>query len=250
MSPAERPPLLDAADLAVALGGVEAVRGVDLRMDGPGWLGILGANGSGKTTLLRGLAGRVRLDRGSVRVNGEDLTARLDRRARRIVLAPDVAALPLELTGAELVALTAAARRARPDEPREVLEALEYPRIARLRVSAMSAGMRQRLALCLAFLGRPDVVLLDEPFNWLDPVAAYDLREALQARVAAGLALITALHEVSTFLTRCDDGLLLQGGRIIRRFGAPELRAGAADLLGFERSLRDLFARPAAEAGS
>jgi ABC-type multidrug transport system ATPase subunit len=103
-------------------------------------------------------------------------------------------------------------------------------------VGAMSSGMRQRLALFLAFLGEPRVVLLDEPFNWLDPVGAFDAKDCL-TEIARTTLVITALHDVATFALRCGSGLMLQDGAIVRRFGASDLETGRDDLQGFERSI-------------
>jgi ABC-type multidrug transport system ATPase subunit len=103
-------------------------------------------------------------------------------------------------------------------------------------VDALSSGWRQRLALGLAFIGEPRLVLLDEPFNWLDPVAAYNVKDRLTA-LAADRLVITALHDVSTFALRCDHGVLLQDGRVSARFGPSDLAAARADLSGFERGV-------------
>ena len=77
-------------------------------------------------------------------------------------------------------------------------------------------------------------MILDEPFNWLDPVAAFDLRRALRDEVGRGLTLVTALHDLTTF-TACDAGALVGGGRVLLDVTAPMLRAAAADPAGFER---------------
>ena len=109
---------------------------------------------------------------------------------------------------------------------------LEIDRLRHTPVIAMSSGMRQRLALHLAFLGDPAVVLLDEPFNWLDPVAAYDLKEEL-GRYARSAVLITPLHDVATFATRRTAGLLLREGSVGRSFRGEDLERAAIDVRGF-----------------
>ena len=103
---------------------------------------------------------------------------------------------------------------------------------------ALSAGMGQRVALLAAFLDLPAIVILDEPFNWLDPLTAFDVKEALRALVTArAMTLVTALHDVSTMTAFCDRGLLMAGGRIALTMEEAELRAGLADPVGFERAM-------------
>lgn len=235
-------PVLEALGLTVRLAGADVVRGVDLRFYASTWHGVLGPNGSGKTTLLRALAGRGSMHAGRIWVGGEDVTTALDRRAEYVGFAPEPSSLPAELTAAELISLVAEARRAPAGEPVDVQRALDLARLGPIRIGSMSAGMRQRVALGLAFLGRPAIVLLDEPFNWLDPVAAYDLKLALRVEVEAGVSLVTSLHDVGTLLHHCDTGLVMQDGTVIQHLDSADLRDGSKDLLSFERRMREVFA--------
>ena len=172
---------------------------------------MLGTNGSGKTTLLRAAAGRLTPHAGRIWIDGEDLTDAPAKRARAIGYAPALDTLPEALTAKELLTLAARARRTEADRPADLYEALGLAGLSDRRIGAMSSGMRQRVAVFCAFLGSPRVVLLDEPFNWLDPVAAYDAKACF-----AGMAttvLVTALHDVATFATRCCGGVLMHDGR-------------------------------------
>ena len=222
--------------LTVRFAGRAAVCEVSFQAATPGWWGVLGANGSGKTTLLRALSGRLAHQAGDIWVNGEDLTDDPARRARTIGYAPPLDTLPIALTAAELLTLVGRARGARAESPSHLYEALDLRQLADRRIGAMSSGMRQRLALFVAFLGQPSIVLLDEPFNWLDPVAAYDAKVCL-AELASTTVLVSALHDVSTFATRCCGGVLMQEGRIARTFEAADLQKARGDLPGFEREI-------------
>lgn len=84
-------------------------------------------------------------------------------------------------------------------------------------IADCSAGMRQRAAIAIGLAGGHATVILDEPFNWLDPVAAFDLRKAMRARVDGGLTLITALHDLATLVHECDDGAMLCNGGVTLR---------------------------------
>src|SRR5207244_3060874 len=89
-----------------------------------------------------------------------------------------------------------------------------------------------------AFVGAPPVVLLDEPFNWLDAAVAHDLKTALKAAVRdRGLTLLTALHDTAALAVWCDEGLLMAAGAFAGRFAAEDLARARTDLAGFETEL-------------
>jgi ABC-type multidrug transport system ATPase subunit len=232
-------PVLAADRLCVALGGAAVLHDVSVAFEPGVWFGLLGINGSGKTTLLRTLAGRQAPVSGAVQVRGAVATPVM--LAAAVGFAPPPDSLPAELLGGELIDLVARARRADLVEVRAVAEALGVPGLAGTLIGAMSAGMRQRIALLLAFLGRPDVVLLDEPFNWLDPVATYDFKEQLAALTAQGLCVVTSLHDVATLATRCDRGCLLHDGRVVQAFSGQDLQAARGDVSGLERRIHRQF---------
>ena len=233
---------LSTGGLSVRFGSQPAVRQVTLAVPRPGWWGVLGANGSGKTTLLRAMAGRLTPDEGHIVVNGQDLTGSPARRAEIIGYAPALHTLPESLSVKELISLAARARRAEPDRPVELFEALELGEMADRRIGVLSSGMRQRVALFCAFLGAPGIVLLDEPFNWLDPVAAYDVKRCL-SDLARSTVLITALHDVATFATRCSGGVLMNEGRIGRTFDTADIARARLDLPAFEREVYEALRR-------
>jgi ABC-2 type transport system ATP-binding protein len=236
---------LEVQDLQVLRGATCAVDGVSLVLEPGRWSGVIGANGSGKTSLLRAVAGRLDVQGGRIFADGEDRTDDRAWRAAHIGFAPDIAALPPSLAGTELFSIVA------PDWDRaaalaglvRLREALDFDRFASHRIGTLSAGMKQRLAIFLAFLNQPRAVILDEPFNWLDPVCAYDTKTALAGLAGEGLALATALHETGTLVGFCHSGLLLREGRVGQRLDQAALDAGRRDYPAFEaeiiRSLRD-----------
>jgi ABC-type multidrug transport system ATPase subunit len=231
---------IEICDLVVLRGGHRAVDGVSFAVDEGGWTGLVGANGSGKTSLLRAIAGRLDSAGGRILLDGADRTADRAGRAEAIGFAPDATALPESLTGRELFAIMGGEGTGLdPADPLAPLRrALAFDGFFDQRIFTLSAGMRQRLAIFCAFLARPRAVLLDEPFNWLDPICAFDTKQALGALVAArGLALVTALHDMSSLVQHCGAGLLLSDGRIRRRLGAEEMAAGRRDYAAFEAEL-------------
>jgi ABC-type multidrug transport system ATPase subunit len=230
-------------DLAVSRGGTPVLRDVSFEVGAGSWFGVLGVNGSGKTTLLQAIAGRLAIDDGRLALFGEEVAASEARRTASVGFAPPPESLPGLVTAGEMLDLVATLRRAPADAPRPVFEALGLPALLAIPIDTMSVGMRQRVAIFSAFLGSPRIVVLDEPFNWLDPVAAFDLKTVLAEMVAGGLTLVTALHDISTFATRCDAGLWLHEGAVVQAFASTDLAAARADVAGFEARIYRLFHR-------
>ena len=108
-------------------------------------------------------------------------------------------------------------------------------------VGDCSAGTRQRAAIALAFAGGQSLAILDEPFNWLDPVAAFDPRQALYTLVDGGLTLLTALHDLGTLATACDEGMMLADGRVALAIDRAALAQAAQASQDFERRTIDLL---------
>lgn len=232
-------------DLSVSLGGRPIVRRIAFDAPTGGWFGVLGVNGSGKTTLLRGLAGRLEPLQGSIRIAGEEFGGDRRARARQIGFMPDQADLPDLLTGADLVELLTLSRGVEPTLSREVHRVLELDALLDLRIGAMSSGMRQRLAVHAAFIGERPVLVLDEPFNWLDPIAAHDLRGLLREATEQGRTVITTLHDAAAFVLNCDEGMVLHEGGVLRRYEAGSLAALRHDIPAFEAALyADMTGRP------
>jgi ABC-type multidrug transport system ATPase subunit len=231
---------IEICDLVVLRGGHRAVDRVSFAIEGGGWTGLVGANGSGKTSLLRAVAGRLDCAEGKILLDGADRTADRGWRAGAIGFAPDALALPESLSGRELFAILGGeATGLEPADPLAPLRrALAFESFFDQRIFTLSAGMRQRLAIFTAFLARPRAVLLDEPFNWLDPICAFDTKQALGGLVAVeGLTLVTALHDMTSLVQHCDAGLLLSEGRIPRRLGPGEMAAGRRDYAAFEAEM-------------
>lgn len=227
---------IEARELSVLRGDHVAVDRVSFAVEGAGWIGLVGANGSGKSSLLRALAGRLEIAGGAILIDGVDRTADRAWRAEAIGFAPDAAALPESLSGRELLAVLGGEEVGRdPADPLQALRrALAFDPYIDQRIGTLSQGMRQRLAIFCAFLACPRAILLDEPFNWLDPISAFDAKAALGGLVAQGLTLVTALQDMASLVRQCGAGLLLAGGRVSQRLGAPEIEAGRRDFASFE----------------
>lgn len=201
------------------------------------WFGVIGANGSGKTTLLRAMAGRLPIGAGSCTILGDEQAQDRSARARAIGFAPPIEHLPALLKVRELLGLAGDPVAVQQERNAALWQALGIAELLDVPAGECSSGMRQRAALALAFAVPSRIVILDEPFNWLDPVAAFDIRAVLAQKVNEGLTLITALHDLTTLCGFCDSGIVLAKGRVSLQLDEARLRAGRNNAARFEREL-------------
>lgn len=231
---------------AVDRSGTRVVSGVDLIVPAASWFGLIGANGSGKTSLLRALAGRLPFAAGTCIIEGAEFTADRMARAERCGFAPDADRLPSALRIRDLFELAGGDIDAACERLGPVRAALGIDQLLHRWVGDCSTGMRQRAAIALAFVSGQSLVVLDEPFNWLDPVAAFDLRLALRTLVSGGLTLVTALHDLGTLATACDEGMMLANGGVALAIDHATLVQAAQAPQQFERHTIDLLRSGAA----
>lgn len=222
-------------DLNVRRGPTTVVQGFSVNIEEATWLGVIGANGSGKTTLLRAVAGRLPIASGRCIVNGRDLASDRAARARTVGFAPPIERLPSSLTVGELLELAGDPQAEQACRNEQLWSALGIKRLVDRTIGQCSSGMRQRAAIALAFASPAAIVILDEPFNWLDPVAAFDTREALDHKVRVGTTIITALHDLPTLCGVCDAGIVMAHGVRTLELGREMLRSGSRDIQNFER---------------
>lgn len=232
-------PAVQLVGAAVERGGRRVVQDVDLTVAQGSWFGLIGANGSGKTSLLRALAGRLPFAAGSCRIGVDEVAADRTARAERFGFAPPADTLPDALRGRDVLELVGGSIDDVLGRLGVLQEALGLLPLLDRWIGDCSAGMRQRIAIAAAFAGAHPLVILDEPFNWLDPVAMFDLREALHGMVDSGLTLLTALHDLGTLASVCDAGLMLADGRVAMTLDGAMLQTAAQDPKAFERQTID-----------
>ncbi|MCU0222857.1 MAG: ABC transporter ATP-binding protein [Acidobacteria bacterium] len=222
--------MIEADRLARRFGRVRAVDGVGFAAAPGEVLGLLGPNGAGKTTTLRLVAGVLRPDEGTVRIDGVDALARPLEARRRLGYLPEQLALPPELRVVEFLAFRAALcdlpRRARPAAIAEAVESCRLADAARMLIGALSRGYRQRVGLAAALLGGPPALVLDEPTAGLDPAQAAETRALVRA-LAARRAVLFSSHLLPEVEETCDRVVILDGGRVAAEGTVAALRAGA-----------------------
>jgi ABC-2 type transport system ATP-binding protein len=197
---------------------IHALKGVDLTIEPGEIVGVLGPNGAGKTTLLKILLGIVSPTGGSARLFGAEVGNPAAR--RRLGYLPENHRFPPYLTARQtldvygrMADLDAATREERI--PR-LLEDVGLASWEDTRVGKFSKGMMQRLGLAQALLNQPDLVVLDEPTDGVDPVGRRDIRDRLRGLKKAGTTVLINSHLLSEIELVCDRVIILHKGRIIR----------------------------------
>lgn len=217
---------LEISALRAGYGERAVLRDVDLRLARGEWLALLGANGSGKSTLLDVCVGRLAPASGSVRVGGYSIVAEAVAAKTKLGYAVAPERLPPLLSARECLAVQAAAKRL-PAVDAEVLELAEALRLAPWlddAVALMSYGTRQKLGVLLALLGDPELIVLDETFNGLDPASGLLLKRHLRARVDAGrCGVLLATHALDIAEHWADRVSLLHEGRLVHEWRHEEL---------------------------
>jgi ABC-2 type transport system ATP-binding protein len=219
---------LEIRDLAKTYrGGFSAVRGVSFDVERGTVLGLLGPNGAGKTTVLRMLMGLIRPTAGTMRAFGEPVGAGAPVLARIGAFVEGPGFLP-HLSGLDNLRLYWAAT-GRPAAEAHLDDALEIAGLGasvHRRVATYSQGMRQRLAIAQAMLGLPDLLVLDEPTNGLDPPQIHAMREVLQRYAAAGRTVLVSSHLLAEVEQTCTHVVVMHQGRVVASGTVDEIIAG------------------------
>jgi ABC-2 type transport system ATP-binding protein len=207
--------------LDVQRGGQPVLHGLSARLEAGRVTGLLGPSGCGKTTLIRSIVGVQRVAGGSVRVLGLPAGAPpLRRRVAYVTQSPSVYA---DLTVAENLQYFARVIGAPGERVVEALAAVDLARSGGRMTGTLSGGQRSRVSLACALLGRPDVLVLDEPTVGLDPVLRRDLWALFHRLADDGATLLVSSH-VMDEASRCDRLLLMREGGLVADTTPDELR--------------------------
>jgi ABC-2 type transport system ATP-binding protein len=193
----------------------------------PGRLtGFLGPNGAGKTTAMRAVFGLVELDAGSVR--WQDGPIGVTQRARFGYMPEERGLYPRMRVRDQLVYLGRLCGRSNSDVNRSVdtwLERLGLADRAASRLDTLSHGNQQRVQLIAALINEPELLVLDEPFSGLDPLAMAHMSDLLREEAAAGATVLFSSHQLDLVEDICEDVVIIDHGRVVRAGDLAELRA-------------------------
>ena len=216
--------------LAKSFDGKVAVGGVNLDVPAGSFYGLLGPNGAGKTTTLSMAVGLLRPDHGQAWVLGHDVWADPIQAKRLFGVLPDGVRLFDRLSGAELLAYTGLLRGMDPavvdQRAAELLDVLALADAGRTLVIDYSAGMKKKIGLACALLHAPRLLVLDEPFEAVDPVSALTIRSILKRFVASGGSVVLSSHVMALVEQLCDTVAVMNDGRVVAAGPIDEVRGG------------------------
>ncbi len=218
--------------LSKRFGANRAVDGVELRVPRGSAFGYLGPNGAGKTTLIRTLLGLTRADAGTMSLLGVPVPAQRRRALARVGAIVDEPRFHPHLTGRDNLRLLAAARGG--DAGTRIDPSLRRVGLtdrADDKVAAYSMGMRQRLGVASCLLGDPQLLILDEPMNGLDPAGIHQMRAMIASLVEEGRTVVLSSHLLDEVERTCDAVAIVDHGRVIRQGSIEELIRGAGTLV-------------------
>ena len=220
------------SNLTKAYGAKRAVDGVSLTVGAGEIYGFVGRNGAGKSTLMKMLAGLVRPTAGEIEILGErQAPGCTSRRLGALIESPGIYPGLTGLDNVMVRALALGVPRARAASM-EALEIVGLAAVAKKRAKTYSLGMKQRLGLAIALVGSPDLLLLDEPFNGLDPQAVREVRTTIMnlARVRS-LTVFVSSHVLDQLERMVTCYGVIRDGRLVREMTAAEVDAECADYL-------------------
>src|ERR1700735_4973997 len=217
-----------------------AVDGVDLEVPRGSFFGFLGPNGAGKSTTIRMLTGLVPADSGSIEILGFHLPQDELEIKRRIGLVPDESLLFDRLTGAEFLEFVgrmySLPRPLAIQRAQELLELFELSNERKKLIAAYSKGMRKRIAMAASLIHRPELFLMDEPFEGVDAVGARLMKDILLDQVRHGATIFLTSHVLEVVERLCDHAAIINEGKIVAEGRMQDLRTGS-------ETLEDVFVR-------
>lgn len=235
-------PALAMRGLHKSFGNNVAVNNLSLDIPVGSFYGIVGPNGAGKTTSLSMATGLLVPDAGNAYIHGVDMWANPLEAKKRLGVLPDGVRLFDRLTGRELIMYAGLLRGMDPDlvseRAEELLAAMDLTDSAKVQVGDYSAGMRKKAALGCALIHAPSVLVLDEPFESVDPVSAAGIRAILRDFVESGGTVVVSSHVMDLVQRMCShvaviaDGHLLAAGTVIEVSAGSDLETRFAELVG------------------
>lgn len=209
--------------------GRAVVNGVSIRVAPGEVVGLLGPNGAGKTTSFNIVVGLVRPDEGTVEFGGEEITSLpMHQRARRgigyLTQEPSVfRKLTVEQNILAILETCKGTRAERALRLKVLLEELDLVRLARSRAYTLSGGEKRRLEITRALVTHPRLLLLDEPFSGIDPIAVYEVQKIVRRLRERGLGILITDHNVRDTLKLVDRAYLIHRGEVVYEGSAEQL---------------------------
>ena len=230
-------PVLKVDHYVKRYGKKTSVDDVSIELNAGDIFGFVGHNGAGKTTLIRSIIGAQSIDGGSIEICGIDVTKHPVDAKRLLAYVPDNPDVYPFMTGMQYLSYIADAYRVSDDDRRrhatELAERLELVDALGDTISSYSHGMRQKLVIIGALLHDPKLIVLDEPFVGLDPIATHALRKLLVERSAGGCAVFFSSHVLEVVEKLCNKVGIIRQGRLVAYGDTDDIRG--------DKSLENVF---------
>ena len=208
-------PVVRVSNLHKRYGSTQALSGLDFEIPSGQLTGFLGPNGAGKTTTFRSILGLTRPDEGTIEVLGMDVPAGLPEIVKRIGVIVEEPGLIKALSGRVNLEIAADTLGFGHDRIDEQLDFVGLTADAHRKLGDYSKGMRQRLALAAAMLGDPELLILDEPLDGLDPAGQMAFRARLRALSSEGKSVVVSSHDLADIEALADYVVVISQGRLV-----------------------------------
>ena len=233
-------PAIEVHDLRKVYQGKAAVDGLTLSVPRGCFFGFLGPNGAGKSTTIKMLTGLAQPTSGTIQLLGREMPRDEMEIKQRIGLVPDESLLFDRLSGPEFLEFVGRMygldRKLALQRAAELLELFELSSERRKLIAEYSKGMRKRIAMAASLIHRPELFLMDEPFEGVDAVGARLMKDILLDQVRAGATIFLTSHVLEVVERLCDRVAIINAGKIVNEGSIEELRSGT-------ETLEDVFVR-------
>lgn len=217
--------LLECQNLYKSFGKKQILKDVSFEIDEGDILAFIGPNGSGKTTTIKLILGLQSIDKGKVTINGFDVKKDFVKSIEKVGAIVENPDTYMYLTGWQNLKLTANLYKDVSDEKiKEIVKLVDLEGRINDKVSKYSLGMRQRLGIARALINEPNVLILDEPTNGLDPEGIKDLRNLLKKLAKEGLGILISSHNLAELESFCNKVLIIDNGTIIETSEVKEFK--------------------------
>lgn len=208
--------VLEVENLSKQVGKKKIIKSASFTVKSGNVTGLLGPNGAGKTTIIRMLVGLMSHDEGTIQINGQSLSANFKEAMAHVGAIVENPEFYNYMTGRENLKqyVRMSSKVISEEELNRVIHSVHLENNIDQKVKTYSLGMRQRLGVAQAILHKPDLLLLDEPMNGLDPKGMREFREMIQALKNQGVAVLISSHQLSDMELLCDDLVIVQKGEI------------------------------------
>lgn len=208
--------LLKVSGLNKSFGKKQVLHGVDFTVASGRVVGLVGPNGAGKSTIMKSVLGLIPTDAGKIEIAGQPVAITSHQALKHVGALIEYPGIYPFLTGKQHLELFAA-KQDRAKHVQEIVQAMGMNGYINKPAKSYSLGMKQKLGIAQALVDQPQLVILDEPMNGLDPQAVKDLRDIIRERAQAGTSFLISSHILSELEKVADDVLILDHGHIVQQ---------------------------------